>query len=508
MSVKLTATSEQRLGVIDIGSNSIRLVVYDRLSRAPLPIVNNKVVVGLGTDVERLGRLSDSAFWRAVDAIDALVRTAQDVPVSNLALLATAAVRSAENGEEFCRTVEAKTGCIVTTLSGDEEARLSALGVVSAVPDLTGVVGDLGGGSLELVALRNGEIVEQTSLNIGPLRLIERTGGKLDDAAKVVDKSIDQVDWLRDWRGLPFVAVGGAWRAIARLHMAQHDYPLQIVHGYHMARREARDFTEMLEHFGQETIAQIRTISSKRAETLPWGSIALDRLTATLKPSELIFSAHGLREGHHFQMLDRATQAQDPLLSACRELASQHRRFSDASNALVAWLEPIVGHLENGDPKLVRATCMLADIAWSEHPEYRAEQAMLRVLRMPWSVLDHIQRAFLGLAVFVRYGGSGSSKQAAVCHRLLDDAAARDAKSLGKALRLALEICAGRGQILAATPIEYLDKSLHLTLEPSAMIASVNKVERYANSLGRALGRPVEVISVVSESIEKKKAAG
>ncbi|MBC6439805.1 MAG: Ppx/GppA family phosphatase [Rhodospirillales bacterium] len=504
---ELVGTSGHRLGIVDIGSNSIRLVVYDRLSRAPLPIVNRKAVIGLGTDVERSGRFSDSLFWQAVDAVDALVRTAHDVPVADLALLATAGVRSAGNGDDFCRTVEAKTGSIVTVLSGDEEARLSALGVVSAVPDVTGVIGDLGGGSLELVALRNGTIIGQSSLDIGPLRLIERTGGELGDATRVIDKALAKVDWLRDWIGLPFYAVGGAWRAVARLHMAQQDYPLQVVHGYRMARREARDFAGMLEHLGSETIARIRTVSAKRAETLPWGAIALERVLTVLKPNELVFSAHGLREGHHFRMLDRAIQLEDPLLSACRELAGQHRRFSDPSGALEAWLMPLASQFVEVDTRLVRAACILADIGWNEHPEYRAEQALSRILRMPWSVLDHEQRALLALTVFVRYGGSAGSGEAAGCRSLLDEDGIGEAKALGKALRLALEICAGRGHVLDKTPLERSDDSLLLAIGPDAVIASFDRIERYAASLGRALDMPVNVEQRLATLAPKKAAS-
>ena len=505
---ELVGGASHRLGVVDIGSNSIRLVVYDRLSRAPLPIVNRKAVVGLGTDVERLGRFGDSSFWRAVDAVEALVRIARDVPVDDLALLATAGVRGAENGVDFCRTVEAKTGRGVTVLSGDEEARLSAMGVVSAVPDLTGVVGDLGGGSLELVALRDGAIAERTSLDIGPLRLIGRTGGVLKDAARVIDRALGDVTWLRDWRGLSFYAVGGVWRAIARLHMAQHDYPLRVVHGYRMARREARDFTGMLEHLGRETIARIRAVSPKRAETLPWGAVALDRIMAALGPGELIFSAHGLREGHHFRMLDRPARSDDPLLSACGELAGRRRRFPDMSGTLEAWLRPVAKRFVEADARMVRAACILADTGWGEHPEYRAEQSLDRVLRMPWSVLDHTQRAFLALAVFARYGGSSSSDAASVCRRLLNEDAAAEAKTLGKALRLAFELCAGRELALEKTPVERSGDGLRLAIGPDAAVATLDKVERYAASLARALNAPVEIATTGGLTTADRKATG
>lgn len=489
----LSGDANRRIGVIDIGSNSIRLVVYDRLSRAPLPIINRKAVLGLGTDVERHGRFSDESFATAVRAIHALTKMAEDVPVADLTLLATAGVRSAENGEAFCNAILEKTGYSVTVLSGEEEAELSALGVVSALPDLTGVVGDLGGGSLELVALDRGKAVAQTSLDIGPLRLIERTGSTLSAASSLIDDAVSSVDWLPEWRGGIFYAVGGAWRAIAKVHMTQNDYPLRVVHGYQMTRREARDFTEMLEHLGSKTVSGIRVVSSKRAQTLPWGAIALDRILAALAPKSVVFSAHGLREGHHFQTLDARTQIEDPLFSACHELAGQHRRFPDASHALESWIAPVAAQLSKTDDRLVRAACILGDVGWSEHPEYRSEQALYRVLHMPWSVLNHGQRAFLALVLFVRYGGSAGSKEADICHRLLSDDETQAAKALGKALRLAFKLCAGRGKVLAATPLVSDGKDLALELGPDATIASPEKVARYAASLGRALSCKVVI---------------
>ena len=500
--------ARQRLGVVDIGSNSIRLVVYDDLTRAPLPIVNRKAVIGLGTDVERRGRIGEASFDQGVAAIAALVKIAEDVPVAQLSLLATAAVREAANGAEFRVAVQAACGHEMRVLTGDEEARMSALGVVSASPHASGIVGDLGGGSLELIAIEDGKVLQQTSLPIGPLRLIERTGGRLEDASHAIDASLSTVPWLEVMREREFYAVGGAWRAIARLHMGQHDYPLQVIHGFHLQRREARDFTAMLEHLGRQTTAQIRAVSRKRAEGLPWGAVILERVIAALAPSDIVFSAHGLREGFHFTALDEATRLEDPLLAASRDLADQHRRFADASSALCGWLAPVAALLEGVPPRMTEALCLVADIGWQEHPEYRAEQAMLRALRMPWSVLSHGERGFLGLALFVRYGGSASAATAATCRRLLGEDAATRAKALGKGLRLAFELCAGRGGALAHTPLTADGDGLTLTLLDDAAVAAPDKVERYAASLGRALGKPVRVVSAEEAPPQRKKAAG
>ncbi len=260
----------RRVGVVDIGSNSIRLVVYDGLTRAPISILNQKITVGLGAAVESTGRLDDAALEDGIRAAEVLVHMAEAMGVDDVELLATAAVRDAKNGVEFRLRAEKACHRPVRVLSGDEEARMSAIGVVSAMPDATGVIGDLGGGSLELIAVENGQIRESVSLRLGPLRRIARADGSVSKAKKVIENEIGKVDWLeKRLKGQALYGVGGAWRGVARVHMAHTDYPLRIVHGYIMDRREAREFGEMLIALGPDTLGQINAISRKRADTLP-----------------------------------------------------------------------------------------------------------------------------------------------------------------------------------------------------------------------------------------------
>ncbi len=475
------------VGVIDIGSNSIRLVVFDGPGRAPLPVINHKAVIGLGVDVERHGRFGEDAFRRGVEAVDILVRLADSVPCADLALYATAAVRQAANGADFCRSVEESTGRAVTVLTGAGEARLSAAGVLSALPGLTGIIGDLGGGSLELAAVENGVVREQVTRDIGPLRLKERWGEDPAPAAAAIRDALDSVSWLDAWKHRDFHAVGGSWRAIARLHMTQHHYPVTIVHGYTMAPADAVTFTGLLENLSDETTSRIRGISRRRATILPWGAMVLDQLMDVLKPQNVVFSAQGLREGHHFRRLDAATRKSDPLLAACHQLALWHRRFADCSAALERWVAPVLRHHGHADPRLVRAACVLADTGWREHPEYRAGRSLSRVLHMPWSVLDHQERAWLALAIYVRYGGAQTADEAAPCRRLLKPDTVDGAVVLGRLLRLALILSAGRGAILDSTPLVTTTDGFAVEIPPDAAVASPERIERQAAAIGLAL---------------------
>ena len=487
MTGTVEALPATRVGVIDIGSNSIRLVIFDGLGRAPLPIINHKAVIGLGVDVERHGWLGEEAFRSGIEAVDILVRLADSVPCANLALYATAAVRQAANCRDFCRAVEARTGRSVTVLTGTGEARLSAAGVISALPGLSGVIGDLGGGSLELIAVESGIVREQATRDIGPLRLKERWGGDPAQASAAIREAVSSVTWLDAWKHRDFHAVGGSWRAIARLHMTQHRYPLTIVHGYAMAPAETRTFAGMLEKLSNETTSRIRGISRRRAAILPWGALVLDHLMDALEPRNVVFSAQGLREGHHFRMLDATTRKSDPLLAACHQLALWHRRFADCSSALERWVGPVIRQRDHADPRLVRAACILADTGWREHPEYRARRSLSRVLHMPWSVLDHQERAWLALALFVRYGGGETDEEAAPCHRLLKPETIDGAVLLGRLLRLALVLSAGRGPILDSTPLVANPDGFTLDIPRDAAVASPERIERLAAAIGQAL---------------------
>ena len=359
----------RRVGVIDIGSNSIRLVIYDGLTRAPISILNQKITVGLGAAVESTGRLDEAALEDGIRAVEVLVHMAEAMGVDDVELLATAAVRDAENGVEFRLRVEKECHRPVRVLSGDEEARMSAIGVVSAMPDATGVIGDLGGGSLELIAVEDGQIRESVSLPLGPLRLIERSGGSTSKAKKAIESEIDKVDWLeKRLKGQALYGVGGAWRGVARVHMAHTEYPLRIVHGYIMDRREAREFGEMLISLSPDTLGQIDAISRKRADTLPWAALVMDRVLKVGKPTQVIYSAQGLREGYHFTQLDLGTRDRDPLLSACLDTVAHERRFEDSTGVMESWMAPI---FPDETPQLARlrhAACILSDLGWHEHP--------------------------------------------------------------------------------------------------------------------------------------------
>jgi len=473
------------VGVIDIGSNSIRLVVYDGLTRAPVPLLNEKVLCGMGRGLGETGTLDPEGVASALAHLARFVSLARAIGVERLDALATAAVRDASDGKAFALEVRRRTGVPVRILSGEEEGRLSALGVIAGMPEAAGVMGDLGGGSVELSPLRAGRTGHGATLPLGPFRLAEFWGDEKRLAAEI-DRHVESLDWLRRRRGETFYAVGGAWRALARIHMEQDRYPIHVVQGYTLSRRTAEDFLDVMARQSRRSLEQIATVARKRLEVVPVAAEVLRRIMAAMEPKRVVFSALGLREGHLYDLLPDRERTQDPLLVACESMARAHPRFGANPQEVDTWLSPIY---PRRDPyrRLRRAAALLADVAWDEHPDYRAEQASRSALYMPATGLDHPGRVFLAAALRARYGGNdeGSFDKMA---RIVDEENLRAARVTGLGMRLAFTLSGGVPGLLRRAELRLSRDELLLRLPASGPLQGAEAVERRLGALARALG--------------------
>lgn len=480
--------ANERIGVVDIGSNSIRLVVFDRLSRAPVPLFNERVLCGLARGLDQTGRLNVEGVELALTNIVRFARLARAMSVGRFDLLATAAVREAANGPEFVAEVERRSGAKVTVLSGASEARLSALGVIAGTPGANGFMGDLGGGSLELVDLRAADLRDSVTLPLGPLRLAEVSNGDRALALAEIDRHLDAVAWLNGSPDACFYPVGGAWRSLARLHMEQSRYPLHIIHGYSLPSRTARDMARVISRLGPHSLARVRGVSRRRLETLPYAALVLSRILERVRPATVTFSAFGLREGHVYDLLGPEEQARDPLIAAASELAASEARFGDLGEEMFSWTTPLCPDETPEEVRLRRAAGHLADIAWREHPDYRAVQALHRILRLPLLAIDHAQRGFLAYTAFVRYGGKPGATDAETAIQLMSARQAWRAEVLGKALRLAVTVSGGTREVLRSASLSLEGDSLVLTLPGNGSVVSGDALERRLKALAKALG--------------------
>lgn len=480
------AGRETRSAVIDIGSNSVRLVVYAGTGRAPTPLFNEKSMCGLGRGLSDTGRLNEEGMRAARDALRRFAAVVGMMGVRDLQVVATAACRDAENGPEFVAAIERETGFAIRILDGEEEAHYSSLGVLAGQPDADGIVGDIGGGSLELIDLSPSGPGAKISLPLGPFRLptasYAATKAHVDDALKAVP-------WIERARGRSLIAVGGAWRAIAKLHMAQSGYPLRIIHHYRLPAAEASEFTRLLGKQSRESLQRLGELPRRRLDVLGPTALVLRRLIKIAQPSELVFSAYGLREGLEYARLSPKERAADPLVAFCRAAAQREGRFKEHGRELEDFTAPLFAGEDEAQHRLRIAAALLSDVAWRTHPDHRGEQAFNRILHAPFGGIDHAGRIFIALAVFARYAGTIEDPVTQPLLALLPPEVAQRALHVGLALRLAHTISAATPGILPRLHLVTDGPSLTLDI-PQAQAGLVGEtVVRRHDALARALGR-------------------
>ncbi|MEO0393668.1 MAG: Ppx/GppA family phosphatase [Pseudomonadota bacterium] len=479
---KPSATQDARIAVIDIGSNSIRMVIYDQLDRTPLTLFNERQMCGLGRGLAKTGQLHSDGKALALTALKRFAALINRLAIPHVIAIATAALRDAKDGPDFKDRLERETGLSIQVISGVEEARLSAMGVIAGMPSADGIVGDLGGGSLELVAVRKQQHRQQESLPFGPFRFPSDFPDR-EAAEAYIDAAFQQIEWLKDNRGKRLYAVGGAWRALAKMHMRHSKHPLHIIHAYAMPLDEALDFTDLISHQSRSSLEKM-AISSRRIDVIPHAAMMMNMLLRVLRPKELTFSSYGLREGVLFDRLENPMRDQDPLLFSCRSIEARNSRF-DGSVGLFRWSAGLFPEEKPQEERLRRASCLLSDFCWAEHPDYRAEHAFLRVLRSTMVGIDHKERVFLATVLHRRYGGKYDAH--AVAAHVLDDHLNQQAELLGNALRLGQTLAAGAENVLDHTRLVREDKRVALYV-PAAFDALITDVvQRRLNAVAKVL---------------------
>ena len=476
----------QRVGVVDIGSNSIRLVVFDGLQRGAIPVVNEKELCGLGLGLANNGRLSDAAMACVQASVARMTRLAEAMGVTRLDFLATAAVRDARNGAKFAAALERTAGQPVRVIGAAEEARLSSLGVVSGFVGANGIMGDMGGGSLELAAIKGNRIGDYATLPLGALCLIDR-GGVSKSARLWIDRQLEGVEWLGGRNPTSFYAVGGAWRSLARIHMVETEHPIRMVHGFGLARREAENLCDMVTSADRSSLETPADISNRRVETLPVAAMVLKGVLDRVAPKSVVFSAFGLREGWLYDLLDAKERARDPLMVACRDPLLAPRRSDALADFLVDWTAPLFPDEGRAGRRRRRAATLLSDIAWREPPDHRAWHACHRALYLPIGGLGHADSAFLAIALVTRYGAANGNGLIAPLWPLLRRRERHDVVVLGAALRLSYTISGGAPALLRPCKLVVHNDAVVLDCDTDDAPLQSETVQRRYDALARAV---------------------
>ncbi len=473
-----------RLAIIDIGSNSVRLVVYDGPRRIPFVLFNEKVMAGLGASLAKTGTIEPEAMERGLRAVARFTHLCRAMRVSNIRCVATAAVRDAANGDAFIRRA-AELGLTVELLTGAQEAIGAAHGVLSGIPGADGIVGDLGGGSLELARVKDGMVQQTISLPLGVLRLPQIRAKGPRALAQQVKKMLARAGWTPE-PDLPFYLVGGSWRALARLDMELTHFPLPVVHQYEMPAKRAEQLTRIVSQVGRARLKGIPAMTGSRIPTLPDAAALLSVVTRQLNSSRMVVSAYGLREGLLFEDLPADIRARDPLLVAAEAEGDAQSRFRGHGDMIERWIAPLFLEDGSGWRRIRRAACLLADVGWRANPDFRAERGVEIALHSNWVGITAPERAMLAQALHSNF--CGGNAVAPGLENLAPPEALRRAMLWGLAIRLGQRLSGGVEGPIAATRLELEADGLSLHLASGHADLLGEAVERRLRQLAQAMG--------------------
>lgn len=464
------------VAMLDIGSNSVRLVVYEGLARALTPLFNEKASCSLGRGVAASGRIAEENLALALQAIRRFALITRLMNVSDVHVIATSAVREAENGGDFMGEVTSLMRQQGIVLTGAEEAHYAALGVVSGIPGFEGVVGDLGGGSLEFSLLTEGADAPGETMQLGAIRLQDDSNMSPSKAFKLAQKQLRTSNVVLPGKMRDFCAIGGTWRSLAKLLQIRQKYPLHMVHNFVAQKADILELCNELIDKGDAT-AGLSEISSSRRPLLPYGAAALAAVMDRGEFEQVYFSALGVREGYLYAQLTVEEQARHPLREATHDINNLRSRTPAYAVELFGFTTKFIsttGLVENERDRLWReAACSLSDIGWRGHPDYRGEQSVDLVAYSALTGIDHPGRAFIAEALAVRYMGL---RHSAISHKLADlvgEEGHQRARTLGALFRMAYVLAAAVPDILPQLDFRTNGKVLEILIpQPIAFLDS------------------------------------
>ena len=491
---------EESVAVIDIGSNSVRLVVYESMTRSLVSIFNEKTLCGLGREVQSTGLLAPDAVAKALTSLKRFRALIRVMKVGRVYAIATAACRDASNGPDFIAKAERICGVPIEILSGPREAKLSALGVVSGIHNPDGIVGDLGGGSLELIDISGNRARRGVTLPLGSLALLDASHKSLKRAERLVKQDLSGVAQLKAARGRTFYAVGGTWRALARIHIIQSGYPLGVMHGYSIPAAGALDFARRLRRLvAANMLANIEVVTDARRPLLAYAALVLEYIIRVGKPKTIVFSTFGVREGLLYEMLPPAERASDGLIGAAQTLNELLSRSARHAEELMGWTDRLVRVIRlretAEDRRLRHAACLLSDIGWRVHPDHRGEETLNLITNGNFGSISHQGRAFVALSVFYRYAGLREENEPpARIRELVTPAMDERARLLGAAFRVAHLISAARPGVLPSIHFRSRGRKLMLVFEHRMVDLVADRVGSRFKQLARLIGRSGSIV--------------
>jgi len=490
---KPSSRALSRVGVVDVGSNSVRLVVFDGAARSPAYFYNEKIMCGLGAGMSDTGRLNPEGRARALAALHRFRHLGETMGTGELITVATAAVREAEDGEEFRAQVERETGIRLWVIDGKEEARLSAQGVLLGWPGSYGLVCDIGGSSMELAEINGGEVGRRLSSPLGPLKLRDLKGGKKARRKHIRDTVRDMQTEMGEQKNRLFL-VGGSWRAIARIDMERRGYPLHVLHEYRMTPKAVRDTAKYIDKSDLDDLRQRAGVSSARMELVPHAIEVLREVVKTFHPRDIAISSYGIREGLLYEQMPQQLRDCDPLIEACRFAEAKDARLPGYGRLVYDFIRPLFNGARPDRLRIIKAACLLHDVSWRAHPDYRAEDCFDNATRANLGGLKHSERVFLGLALLHRYSNRREGSRFEDLNALVTERDEHEAEVLGKAMRFAAMFWLRKDAKLGELRWRPRKKQLDLRLSPEAVPLFGEVAEARFRSLATSLDSEPNII--------------
>ncbi|MBV1863255.1 MAG: Ppx/GppA family phosphatase [Rhodobacteraceae bacterium] len=483
-----------RVGVIDIGSNSVRLVIFDGAARSPAYFYNEKVLCGLGRDIAETGLLHPEGRDRALRALDRFKAICDQAKVQSLTAVATAAVREASDGPAFCAQVKQRTGIEIDVASGLEEARLSAQGVLLGWPTAQGLVCDIGGASMELAEVADGAVGRRETSPLGPLKLANVTGGEVGLLAHI-DAEIATLQSKINGTYDHLFLVGGSYRAIANIDMSRRNYPLDVLHEYKITPADLNETLDWIIDADNTKLETLSTAPPERLRLVPIAARVLKSLIRAYDPKGIAISSYGLREGMLYERMPPELRKLDPLIEACKWMEHTNARFPGFGAAMADWVTQVIPNPSPKRARLIDAAALLHDVSWRADPSFRAEVCFDNATRANMGGLDHVERVFLGMALLHRYKNNGKMGRYQKLGGILSEEQRQAALAIGYTMRLGAALACGSRQVLQATRLTLTENTLELSIPPQYHNLNGEAVIQRFGTLAEALNREPVIVS-------------
>ena len=465
--------------VIDIGSNSIRLVVYRRDGSYPFPFFNERITCELGRGLDDTNYLAADRIEAALQVLARFGKLLTALHPTFVKIAATAAVRRADNAADFLRPATEILGHQIDVLPSSEEARLVTLGLTRNMPSINGLVVDLGGGSIEMVLVKDSVVVNSISLNIGHLSHLSK---------QEILEQVKAIDWLARARGKTLYGIGGSFRALGSAFIARTDYPLFLLHGLVIQRSDSKKLLKSLTAKNPD----FEGIPAGRQKTMKMAAKIIKMVKKTARTEDLFVSGTSLRDGLIADVQPVSDKARDQLLITAEQIALHTQRREGLTASLVELLMPVADYFQESGlakidgrkrnlKRLLEAACMLSEICWNESPDRRADLAVERILALPIFSVTHKERAWLALAIYHRYVGLKPHKPTMkLFSQILSRTERFSAQAVGMGMRFGLIFCGGVPDYLTLVTLWVEDGRLVCTLpETERTLMDVHSERRF-----------------------------